>query len=106
VAIPLTGVANNKYWDLIRLSGSSAAIRSWNGAVPALAQQTELWWLTIMGQIGQMKKVQRTAIFPDCNSGTATSQVETSFSPFTFGLDPGSLFLSSWNISMLKKEVI
>jgi hypothetical protein len=90
---PLTGVANNEYWDIMRLSGSSAAIRlTLNGQVPGtqpgdavvVAHQTGSVWVSEKGSTG-------TKIVPgNSTSGSCTSDPLSVFSPFTFGFGPAS----------------
>ena len=93
VIMPLTGVANDRYWDITRISGSAAAVRlTLNGAVPnatagdalVVARYNGSDWVQEKGSTG-------TGIVPgNATSGTATSQSLASFSPFTFGYGPAA----------------
>jgi hypothetical protein len=93
VATPLTGVANNEYWDISYVSGTSAAIKlTLNGAVPGagindavvVAHYNGADWVNARGTTG-------TKITPgNATSGTCISQALSSFSPFTFGFGPAS----------------
>ena len=92
---PLTGVANDRWWDISKVSGSDAAIRlTLTGAVPGagptdalvVAHYNGADWVNAKGATG-------TGITPgNATSGTALSSSQSSFSPFTFGFGPsGSL---------------
>ncbi len=91
VTAPLTGGANNYYWDITRVSGSAAAIRlTLSGAVSGatatdalvVARYNGVDWMSEKGSTGN-------SIIPGtATSGSATSQSLPSFSPFTFGYGP------------------
>ncbi len=91
---PLSGVANDRYWDISRIGGAAAAVRlTLNGAVPGASSTDALVvahyngadWVNEKGTTG-------TRITPgNATSGTATSQSLASFSPFTFGYGPASI---------------
>jgi len=94
IVSPLSGVANDRYWEISRNSGSAAAVRlTLNGAVPGasptdalvVARYNGADWINEKGGTG-------TKITPgNATSGTATSQSLGSFSPFTFGYGPAAL---------------
>lgn len=88
VLSPLIGVANY-YWDVNRVgAGADAAVQiSLPGAVPGaeeghaivVAKYDASAWVAVKGSTG-------TAIVPgNATTGTARSEVLSSFSPFTFG---------------------
>src|SRR2546423_1820250 len=94
VLLPLSGVANNEYWMISRVSGAAAAIRLFlNGtAVPnasstdaiVVARYNGTDWVNEKGATG-------SRITPgNSTSGSATSQSISSFSPITFGYGPSS----------------
>jgi len=93
VLTPLTGVSNNQYWDIAKVTGSDAAVKlTVNGAVPGagatdaivVAHYNGADWVDVRGGTG-------TALTPgNASSGSVTSQILSSFSPFTFGFGPAS----------------
>ena len=93
VLTPLTGVSNNQYWDIAKVTGSDAQIRlTLNGAVPGaqpadaivVAHYNGADWANARGATGNF-------ITPgNSTSGSVTSGLMASFSPFTFGFLPAS----------------
>lgn len=91
---PLVGINTDEYWDVARNSGPDAAVSlpynnsidaSWNGTPPnpsneiVAAHLPAAFWTDETGSTG-------TALPGTASSGTVTSQLISSFSPFTFGV--------------------
>jgi len=89
---PITAVANTEYWDVSRLTGSDASVglslnAIFNGtSVPTASDEVVVAHYTA----GAWKHELGTALSPAdvVSSGTVTTGVLSSFSPFTFGLKP------------------
>jgi hypothetical protein len=106
---PLYKVSNAEYWDIGKVSGSDAAVSlSLAAAVPGAFGPDKVVvahfnsgtsrWESVKGATG-------TEISPgNATSGTAMSEVLSSFSPFTFGVLPGSplpVYLVAFNAKKL-----
>jgi hypothetical protein len=86
---PLAGVANNEYWTVARVSGAdNAQIRlALNAAVPrstsshtiVVARYNGTDWESEQGASG-------TSLPGDATTGTVTSDVQSVFGPYTFGI--------------------
>lgn len=105
VSTPLYKVSNAEYWNISKMSGSDAAVQlTVSGAVPGAFGPDKLVvahfnsgtseWESVKGTTG-------TELTPgNSTTGTVTSDVLSSFSPFTFGVVPGSplpVYLVSFN---------
>ena len=90
VQTPLSGVSNQEYWDINRISGSDAVIRlTLAAAVPGATATDAVLPAHFNGSAWE--KVEGTKITPgNSSSGTVESAVLTSFSPFTFAYAPAA----------------
>lgn len=81
---PLTGVSNQQYWDIGRVSGSDAVVRlTLSGAVPGASATDTLVVAHYTG--GVWTDARGTKLDPgNSTSGSVESKTLTSFSPFTF----------------------
>lgn len=84
VQAPLTGVSNQEYWNIGRISGSDAAIRlTLAGAVPGASATDTLVVAHFTG--GVWTDARGTKLDPgNSTTGSVESKDLTSFSPFTF----------------------
>lgn len=90
VSAPLSGVSNQEYWDISRISGSDAVVRlTLAAAVPGATSTDAILPAHFNGTAWE--KVNGTKITPGtASSGTVESVVMTSFSPFTFAYAPAA----------------
>jgi hypothetical protein len=90
VSPPLSGVSNQEYWDISRVTGSDAVIRlTLAAAVPGATGTDAVVPAHFNGSAWE--KVNGTKITPgNASSGTVESVVMTSFSPFTFASAPAA----------------
>ena len=91
VASPLTNV-DTTYWDVTKLSGASASVALTLDGATAIPNATGADELVVAHFVGATwNNVSATPINPGTAiTGTAVSTVQTTFSPFTFGLKPTS----------------
>ena len=105
VSTPLYKVSNAEYWNISKLSGSDAAIQlTVSGAVPGAFGPDKLvvaHFNSGTSKWESVKGITGTELTPgNSTTGTVTSDVLSSFSPFTFGVVPGSplpVYLVSFN---------
>lgn len=99
VQAPLTGVSNQQYWDIGRVSGSDAVVRlTLSGAVPGASATDTLVVAHYTG--GIWTDARGTKLYPgNSTTGSVESMVLTSFSPFTFAFTSSSslpIYLTSF----------
>ncbi|WP_127130232.1 hypothetical protein [Pseudoflavitalea rhizosphaerae] len=90
---PLYKVSTAEYWDISRSSGSNASITlSLAAAVPGAFGPDKVVVAHFNGSSWESAKgTTGTEITPgNSSTGSATSEILSSFSPFTFGVVPGS----------------
>lgn len=105
VSTPLYKVSNAEYWNISKVSGSDAAVKlTVSGAVPGAFGPDKLvvaHFNTVDNKWESVKGLTGTELTPgNSTTGTVTSDVLSSFSPFTFGVVPGSplpVYLLSFN---------
>lgn len=106
---PLYKVSNAEYWDIGKLSGSDAAVKlTLAAAVPGAFAPDKVvvaHFNTGTSRWESVKGLTGTEITPgNSPSGSATSELLSSFSPFTFGVIPGSplpVYLVAFNAKKL-----
>jgi hypothetical protein len=83
---PLLGVATDRYWELSRISGANAAVQlPVKRAVPNAAFEQAL--VVAHFENGAWTAVNGSVLTPgNTTTGTVTSRVLTTFSPFTLGI--------------------
>jgi len=99
VQAPLTGVSNQQYWDIGRVSGSDAVVRlTLSGAVPGASATDTLVVAHYTG--GVWTDARGTKLEPgNSTTGSVESMTLTSFSPFTFAFTSASslpIYLTSF----------
>ncbi|NML21004.1 hypothetical protein HHL16_08980 [Pseudoflavitalea sp. G-6-1-2] len=112
VTSPLTKVSNSEYWNIDLVSGVPASVQlTLNGAVngaSALNEITVAHFNTGTNKWESAKGATGTVLTPgNSSSGTVKSDVMNSFSPFTFGVLPGSalpVYLVSFNAKKLSSS--
>lgn len=92
VALPLTGRSTAEYWTTSRTFGSNAAIRlTLKGAVPGASPTDGIVVARYGGTAWQNAKGGTGTGLPgNATSGTVTSQVESTFTDYTFGFGPAA----------------
>lgn len=85
VQAPLTGISNQEYWNIGKLSGSDAVVRlTLAGAVPGAGPTDTLVVAHYNGTV--WTDASGTELTPgNTSTGSVESAVLTTFSPFTFG---------------------
>lgn len=112
VTTPLTKVSNSEYWNIDLIGGVPASVQlTLNGAVNgagALNEITVAHFNTGTNKWENAKGATGTVLSPgNSSSGTVKSDVMSSFSPFTFGVLPGSalpVYLVSFNAKKLSSS--
>ena len=87
---PLAGVADNEYWLVERPSGTdNAAVRlTLTARVPRATSDHTIVVAKYNGTAWQSEKGSSgTFVAGDASTGTVTSQPQSTFSPFTFGIE-------------------
>ena len=92
VTAPLTNV-DTTYWDVTKISGANASVALTLDGGTAIPNATGADELVVAHFVGSTwLNVSATPINPGTSiTGTATSTVQTTFSPFTIGLKPTSV---------------
>lgn len=110
VALPLSKVSTAEYWNISKLSGSDASISLALAApVPGAGNSDKIVIAHFNTGTSQWESVQNTVsggeITPgNASSGSALTEIMSSFSPFTFGVLPGAplpVYLVSFNAKKL-----
>lgn len=99
ITSPLTGINTNEYWEITKNSGPDASVSlnynsavdfSWSGASPDATSDITIAHLA--GASWQDEDGAGAVKIPGTSSaGVVTSQMLSSFSPFTFGVKPAGV---------------
>jgi hypothetical protein len=111
-AVPLYKVSNSEYWNIGRISGEDASVSfSLAAAVTGAADPDKVviaHFNSVTSKWESAKGATGTEITPgNSSSGSASSEMMSSFSPFTFGVIPGSplpVYLVSFNAKKLNNN--
>lgn len=92
-ALPLTGISNEGYWNINKISGSDAAVvLHLDGSVPGASASDAIVVARFSGSVWYaVQGANGTALQPgNVTSGSVRSAVLSTFSPFTLAYQPAS----------------